>query len=145
MLSPKAADELLALSGMSRQQIEPLVTAAYRRQGYQLAEGAAARSNSDGGVLLMHGRQRVLLHCKHWRARKLSEAAVREMYGMMAAQDASAGILITCGTITLEASRFAGFGHIQLIDGQRLLALLRIAAVPSHAAEPAASGKSSAR
>jgi restriction system protein len=144
VLSPKAADELLALSGMSRQQIEPLVVAAYRRQGYQLAE-ARARNPSEGGVLLTHGEQRVLLHCKHWKARKLTEAAVREMYGMMAAQDASAGILVTCGGITLEASRFAGFGHIQLVDGPRLLALLRIQPVPNHPAEPAARDNSSAR
>ena len=40
-------------------------------------------------------------------------------------QSANAGILITSGTFTLEASRFAGYGHIQLIDGPRVLALLR--------------------
>jgi hypothetical protein len=42
-----------------------------------------------------------------------------------AAPDANAGILITSGSFTLEASRFAGYGSIQLIDGPRLLALLR--------------------
>jgi restriction system protein len=50
---------------------------------------------------------------------------VRELYGMMAAHSANAGILITSGSFTLEASRFAGYGRIQLIDGPRLLAMLR--------------------
>jgi hypothetical protein len=44
---------------------------------------------------------------------------------LMAAQGANAGILITAGSFTLEASRFAGYGRIQLIDGPRVLVLLR--------------------
>ena len=76
-------------------------------------------------MLLTQGDQRVLLQCKYWKTRKLAEMPVRELYGMMAAQSANAGILITSGSFTLEASRFAGYGRIQLIDGPRLLALLR--------------------
>ena len=76
-------------------------------------------------MLLTKASQRLLLQCKYWKTRKLAEMPVRELYGMMAAQSANAGILITSGTFTLEASRFAGYGHIQLIDAPRLLALLR--------------------
>jgi restriction system protein len=130
---------------MSRREAEALVTAAYRHQGYQLAEGSRGQANCDDGVLMTHAKQRLLVQCKHWKARKITEAAVREMYGAMAAQDASAGILISCGSITLGASRLAGFGHIQLVGGPKLVALLRIQPVPSHAAEPAARGGSNAR
>ena len=64
------------------------------------------------------------MQCKYWKTRKIAEMPVRELYGMMAEHDANAGMLITSGSFTLEASRFAGYGRIQLIDGPRLLALL---------------------
>ena len=125
VLSAAAADDLLAVSGLSRKEVERLVAEAYRRQGYQVDALGAASGDCDAGMLLSKATQRVLLQCKYWKTRKLAELPVRELYGMMAAQNANAGILITSGSFTLEASRFAGYGRIQLIDGPRLLALLQ--------------------
>jgi restriction endonuclease Mrr len=123
-LSAAAADDLLAISGLAQKEIEQLVAEAYRGRGY-LVELTACGAQPDGGMLLTKATQRLLLQCKYWRTRKIAEMPVRELYGMMAAHDANAGILITSGSFTLEASRFAGYGSIQLIDGPRLLALLR--------------------
>ena len=125
VLSDAAADDLLAISGLSRKEVERLVAEAYRRQGYQVEELGTTTGDADAGMLLTKATQRVLLQCKYWKTRKLAEMPVRELYGMMAAQSANAGILITSGSFTLEASRFAGYGRIQLIDGPRVLALLR--------------------
>jgi restriction system protein len=125
VMSAAAADNLLAISGLSRGEVERLVAQAYRRQGYQVVGTAGSAAEPDSGLLLTKPTQRVLLQCKYWKTRKLAESPVRELYGMMAAQSANAGILITSGSFTLEASRFAGYGRIQLIDGPRLLALLR--------------------
>jgi restriction system protein len=143
VLSAAAADDLLAVSGLSRKEIEQLVAEAYRRQGYQVDELGAAAGESDAGMLLCKATQRVLLQCKYWKTRKLAEMPVRELYGMMAAQNANAGILITSGSFTLEASRFAGYGRIQLIDGPRLLAMLQQGAAADTRSPPAA--ESSAR
>ncbi len=147
MLSAAAADDLLAVSGLSRKEIEQLVAEAYRRQGYQVDDLGAAAGESDAGMLLSKATQRVLLQCKYWKTRKLAEMPVRELYGMMAAQNANAGILLTSGSFTLEASRFAGYGRIQLIDGPRLLARLQQGAATDtrtpQAAEP--SGRQAAR
>jgi restriction system protein len=141
-LSAAAADDLLAINGLSRKEVERLVAEAYRRQGYQVDALGAPADESDAGMLLTKATQRVLLQCKYWKTRKLAEMPVRELYGMMAAQSANAGILITSGSFTLEASRFAGYGRIQLIDGPRLLAMLQQAAATDvraeHAAEPSA-------
>lgn len=124
-MSAAAADNLLAVSGLSQKEVERLVADAYRRQGYQVSEIGGSAAASESAMLLSKASQRVLLQCRYWKTRKLAEMPVRELYGMMAAQSANAGILITSGTFTLEASRFAGYGHIQLIDGPRLLSLLR--------------------
>src|ERR1700733_945472 len=116
VLTAVAADDLLAISGLAQSEVERVVAEAYRRRGYQVVALAAAGAAPDAGLLLQ---------CKYWNARKIAEMPVRELYGMMAAHNANAGILITSGNFTLEASRFAGYGSIQLIDGPRLLALLR--------------------
>lgn len=138
VLSAAAADDLLAIGSLSRKDVERLVAEAYRRQGYQVNDLGAAAGESDAGMLLSKATQRVLLQCKYWKTRKLAEMPVRELYGMMAAQNANAGILITSGSFTLEASRFAGYGRIQLIDGPRLLAMLQQAAATDSRADHAA-------
>jgi restriction system protein len=125
VLSAAAADDLLAISGLAQKEVERVVAEAYRRQGYQVAALAASSAEPNAGMLLTKDAQCVLLLCKYWKTRKLAEMPVRELYGMMAERGANAGILITSGSFTLEASRFAGYGRIQLIDGPRLLALLR--------------------
>jgi restriction system protein len=147
LLSAAAADDLLEISGLSRKEVERLVAEAYRRQGYQVDELGATAGESDPGLLLTKATQRVLMQCKYWKTRKLAEMPVRELYGMMAAQSANAGILITSGSFTLEASRFAGYGRIQLIDGPRLLAMLQQGAATDTRAEQAAdaSGRHAAR
>jgi restriction system protein len=146
VLTAAAADNLLAISALSQQEVERLVAEAYRRQGYQVLELAAPAKEPDAGMLLTKASQRLLLQSKYWKTRKLAEMPVRELYGMMAAHNANAGILITSGTFTLEASRFAGYGHIQLIDGPRLLALLReSAAAAQRSAEQAPRANAAAR
>jgi restriction system protein len=125
VMSAGAADDMLAISGLSRIEVELRVTQAYRRQGYQVATSPGPAADPDAGIVLTNGGQRVVLQCKYWKTCKLAEMPVRELYGLMAAQGANAGILITAGSFTLEASRFAGYGRIQLIDGPRVLALLR--------------------
>jgi restriction endonuclease Mrr len=145
VLSAAATDDLLAISGRSQKEVERLVAEAYRRLGYQvdaLGGGAAA---AEAGMLLTKAAQRVLLQCKYWKTRKIAEQPVRELYGVMAAHNANAGILVTTGSITLEASRFAGFGRIQLIDGPRLLAMLRQNGAAQQPAEPAQRTHSGAR
>jgi restriction system protein len=125
VLTAAAADDLLALSGLAQGEVERVVLEAYRRQGYQALESGVSGVEADAGKLLTKAAQRLLLQCKYWSTRKIAEMPVRELYGMMAAHNANAGILVTSGSFTLEASRFAGYGSIQLIDGPRLLALLR--------------------
>jgi len=125
VLTAAAADDLLAISGLAPAEVERLVIEAYRRQGYQPLERGASDAQPDAGTLLTKAAQRLLLQCKYWSSRKIAEMPVRELYGMMAAHNANGGMLVTSGSFTLEASRFAAYGSIQLIDGPRLLALLR--------------------
>lgn len=50
---------------------------------------------------------------------------VRELFGVMAAQKAAGGFLVTSGRLTEEAKAFAEGKNITLIDGDRLGKFLR--------------------
>jgi restriction system protein len=126
-LTAAATDALLKLDHLSQQDMERLVTGAYRVRGYLV------RTDDAGDLLLTKDDQRLLLQCKHWKTRKVGEMAVRELYGSMAAHSASGGVMISSGAFTLEASRFANFGGIELLDALKLKALLhRPSDAPAH-------------
>lgn len=113
-----------ALQGISWRDFEKLVGEYYRAQGYRVTEtgGAAA----DGGVdlVLTKDGEHVLVQCKQWRAFKVGVSVVRELYGVMAAQGASGGIVVTSGRFTDEAVAFAEGRNVRLVDGPKLRALL---------------------
>ena len=92
LLTAGGADDLLAISGLAQKEVEGVVAEAYRRQGYQVVALATSTSKPDAGMLLTKATQRLLLQCKYWSTRKIAEMPVRELYGMMAAHSADAGI-----------------------------------------------------
>ncbi len=119
------ADTSLEVSRMSWQQFELLVGEAFRSQGYKVAELGGA--GPDGGVdlVLTKDGARYLVQCKQWRAFKVGVSVVRELFGVMAAQKAAGGFLVTSGRLTDEAKAFAEGKNIILIDGDRLGKFLR--------------------
>jgi restriction system protein len=137
VLSAAATDDLLAISARSQPEVERLVAEAYRCLGYQVDAPGDSAAPAEAAMLLTKATQRILLQCKYWKTRKITEKPVRELHGVMAAHHANAGILVTTGSVTLDASRFAGFGRIQLLDGPRLLAMLRQNGAAQPAAKPA--------
>jgi restriction system protein len=124
-LSATATDSLLKIEGLSQQDVERLATGAYRIRGYEVRTIKEGDETSAAYLLLIKDSQRVLLQCRHWKTRKVGEMHVRELYGAMAAHSAIAGILICAGTFSLEATRFAGFGGIELLDGPKFRAVLQ--------------------
>jgi len=132
----KAAD---ALNGMSWQQFELLVGEAFRQQGYRVVE--LGGGGPDGGVDLVlhrHGEKH-FVQCKQWRAYRVGVDVVRELYGVMAAQGAASGFVVTSGQFTAEASQFADGRNIHLIDGPKLNEWLKRAQRATSAASAPAS------
>jgi len=113
-----------AVAPLTWQQFETLVAEGFRRLGFAVTEkgGAAA----DGGVdlVLIRGTERFLVQCKQWRAQQVPVTTVRELYGVMAAQQAAGGYVVTSGRFTRDAIDFAQGRNIELIDGKALRKLL---------------------
>ncbi len=113
-----------ALQGISWQEFEMLVGEGFRRRGYGVRETGGG--GADGGVdlLLTRDGEKILVQCKQWKAFKVGVSTVRELYGVMAAEGVAAGIVVTSGRFTSEASAFAAGRNIQLMDGAALKQLL---------------------
>lgn len=118
------------LNNMSWQQFEALVGEAFRRKGYAVTETGGG--GADGGIdlLLKKDGENFLVQCKQWKATKVGVTTVRELYGVMAANGATGGFVVTSGRYTDEARAFAVGRNIELVDGQALYALIRGVTVP---------------
>lgn len=117
------------LDGMSWRKFELLVGEGFRLQGYQVAETGGG--GADGGVDLVltrpgkGGGEKFLVQCKQWRALKVGVDVVRELYGVMAARGATGGFVVTSGRFTDDAIGFASGRNVTLVDGPKLVGLIR--------------------
>lgn len=116
-----------ALRSMSWCDFELLVGEAFRLQGYSVTETGGG--GADGGVdlKLKKGSEFFLVQCKQWRAYKVSVNVVRELFGVMSAEGATGGFVVTSGTFTADAKAFADGRNIDLIDGPALSVMLELA------------------
>lgn len=114
-----------ALNNMSWQDFEALVGEYFRRTGYTVSETGGG--GADGGVDLVMKKdgETFLVQCKQWKAYKVGVSTVRELYGVMAAQGATGGFVITSGVFTDEARAFGTGRNIKLVNGEELHALIR--------------------
>jgi restriction system protein len=113
-----------AISGMSWRDFERLVGEGFRQRGFAVT-GSGGRG-PDGGVdlPLTKDGERFLVQCKHWRKEQVGVAVVRELNGVVAAERAAGGFVVTGGRFTAEAQEFARNTAIKLIDGAALEELI---------------------
>jgi restriction system protein len=123
-----------ALNNMSWQQFEALVGEAFRRKGYAVAETGGG--GADGGIdlVLKRGGETFLVQCKQWKAFKVGVTTVRELYGVMVAEGATGGFVVTSGEFKNDAQDFARGRNIELVDSKALYAQIRGVSAPGKAA-----------
>ena len=114
-----------AILAMRWDEFELLIGEAFRQKGYAVVERGGA--GADGGVDLVATKdgQTALIQCKHWRANKVGVATVRELYGVVMAEGAQAGMVITSGRFTHAATQFAKGKPLKLLDGVAVYQLIR--------------------
>ena len=119
------AESANALDGMSWREFELLVGEAFRLQGYAVVENGGG--GPDGGIdlAMTKGKERFLVQCKQWKAFKVGVDVVRELYGVMAANGATGGFVVTSGRFTEDAKTFADGRNVHLVDGPKLFAMIK--------------------
>jgi restriction system protein len=108
------------IEGVSWQQFEQLTGEAFWRQGFTVTETGG--NGPDGGIdLILHkDREKYLVQCKQWRSLKVGVTVIREFFGVIAAEGAVGGFVVTSGAFTAEAKAFASGRNIRLIEGAEL-------------------------
>ncbi|MDO8332769.1 MAG: restriction endonuclease [Pseudomonas sp.] len=108
------------IEGISWQQFEQLTGEAFRRQGFTVTETGG--NGPDGGIdLILHkDREKYLVQCKQWRSLKVGVMVIREFFGVIAAEGAVGGFVVTSGAFTAEAKAFASGRNIRLVEGAEL-------------------------
>ena len=135
--------DLESLRQTTWQDFERLVGEVYRRQGYRVVETGGG--GADGGIdlKLIKGGETWLVQCKRWRQEKVGVKVARELFGVVAAEKATGGILITTSAFTLEAENFGRGKPLRLIAGEELLR--RVKAVQKGSCSPEATAPTAAR
>ncbi len=97
----------------------------FRREGY--AVDYSLGRGADGGVdiVLRQADRKVLVQCKQWKVFSIGAPVIREMFGLMTAEQADEAIIVTTGKFTRDAQEFAAGKPIRLIAGPQLLALMQ--------------------
>lgn len=131
-----------SLRQMSWQDFELLVGEAYRRQGYAVEETGGG--GADGGIdlTLRRNDETTLVQCKQWKTYKVSVKIARELFGVMAAEKAHRGVIVTCGRFTRDAKTFAENKPLELMDGAALWRLVEQVKKDQAAAAPSGSARS---
>ena len=106
------------------QDFERLVGEVYRRQGYRVVETGGG--GADGGVdlKLIKDGETWLVQCKRWRQEKVGVKVARELFGVVASERATGGILIATSKFTPDAEDFARGKPLRLIAGEKLLRMV---------------------
>lgn len=105
-------------------EFEELVAEAYRRKGYSVTENYGAGADGGIDIRLEKDGHVHLVQCKQWRTQKVGVSTVREMFGIMTAENAASVTVITSGLFTQEAKNFATGKPVDLVDGAQLEVLI---------------------
>jgi restriction system protein len=115
----------VSIGSLSWRDFERLIGAAFRRRGFAVTGFGSDRADGGVDLGLMKQGERYLVQCRHWRKPLLGLTDVRRLNGVIAAQGAHGGFVVTGGQFTHEAREFAHSCRIELIDGSALGPLLR--------------------
>jgi restriction system protein len=120
-----AQSDVESLRELSWKEFEWLVGEAYRRQGYAVEESLGG--GADGGIdlIIRKGGQTHLVQCKQWKVQAVGAPVIREQFGLLSHHKADQAIVITSGRFTRDAIAFAEGKPIELIDGPKLIELVK--------------------
>lgn len=108
-------------------RFEAVVEALFRQAGF---ETRSQSHGADQGVdvwLYSNARPDVaigLIQCKHWLGKRVGVDKIRELRGVMAAMKVERGLFATTSTFTDDAVAFAKDNGIDLLDVNRLIAMI---------------------
>lgn len=114
-------------SSIEWRRFEAVVEALFAQAGF---ETKTQSHGADEGIdIWLYSRNNPgapvsIVQCKHWHEKPVGVDKIRELRGVMAAKNVSRGQFATTSTFTEAAIAFAEVNGINLLDVQKLLALI---------------------
>jgi restriction system protein len=110
---------------MSWEAFEELCMIVFQKQGWRVLGNE--KKGADGGVDLWMKRRmrRAIVQCKRYEDAMVTVKVIREMYGLMHEYDVHEVYVVTSSRFTKECYRFVKDKPIVLIDGERLVSMIR--------------------
>lgn len=126
--SPRREPKIVSLdlNKLGGHEFEDLIERLLIKMGFA-TEGR--KPSADGGIDIVAVssqplvKGRYIVQCKRY-GNSVSSPIIRDLYGVVNAERANKGILITTSSFTSDAIEFARDKPIELIDGNELLSLL---------------------
>lgn len=119
--SHKSTSPLHALSWL---EFESYIGEYFKLQGYKVKQEFSQKPDGGVDIWLTKEGELSLVQCKHWKSRKVGVQVLREMYGVMIANNASKMIIVTSGDFTSEAVAFALDKRLWLVNGSELVHMI---------------------
>ena len=118
-LSKKKEWNIELLNELEWKRFEEVVSEYYTLLGYR---SEVTRMGADGGVDVLLYQQgsdtpAIFVQCKSW-SQKVGVKAIRELYGVMSADQIEYGVFATTSSYTNEAIEWAVGKRLQLLTGQ---------------------------
>jgi len=115
------------LKGLKPSEFEDYIAYTFKNLGYSTF---SVGGSNDGGIDVIAEKDgnKSLIQCKRYNKNKVTLHDVRDFYGALAHDLANAkGLFVTTNIFTKEAEKFAEGKPIELIDGFKLIKLIKIA------------------
>jgi restriction system protein len=111
-----------ALRQLRTSEFVRLVGLAFQARGFHVVESGVKGARADGAIdiELRKDREAHLVHCKHWRSRKIDVDAVRAFHLLMTERRAAGGYIVTTGRFSRDAMHYVRGISLSLIDGALL-------------------------
>ena len=113
-------ERLAALREMSWETFSAAVTAAYRKQGYDVAP---SEGRGYDFKLVKNGRV-TLLQCRQWKVNQVGVAPIRQLAEAVERSEASRGICLAAGDFSAPARKTAASEPVTLVSGAELAKLV---------------------
>lgn len=116
---------LATIRALPRRRFEQFVVEALRAESYTVSEWGGPGQDRGVDLVLTRDNEKVLVQCRRWRSETIDVAPVRELYDVMASEQASSCLVVTSGTYSNDALRFAEGKAVRFIGGRELETMLR--------------------
>jgi len=116
----KYGSDIQKMKKMDWKDFEFLCGELFEKRGWRTS--VQEESGADGGVDVWarRGGELALVQCKRYEKTKVGVKVVRELFGLMQAENAQSGYIVTTSGFTKDAFKFAKGKRISLIDGKQL-------------------------